>query len=42
MNVAEKDAKDIALGSDKIKKYLEGKTLSKVIFVPNRLINFVI
>jgi leucyl-tRNA synthetase len=40
--VNEKEAKELALGRDKIVKYIEGKNIRKIIFVPDRLINFVI
>jgi leucyl-tRNA synthetase len=32
----------LALASEKVQKYLEGKEVKKVVFVPGRLINFVI
>ena len=40
--VKEKDAKELALAQDKIVKYIDAKTIKKVIFVPDRLINFVV
>jgi leucyl-tRNA synthetase len=40
--ISEKESKEISLNSDKIKKWLEGKEIKKVIFVPNKLINIVI
>ncbi len=33
---------DVAKSSDKVKKHLDGKSIRKVIFVPGKLINFVI
>ena len=38
----EDEIKKIAESSDKIKKYLGGKTIRKIIFVANKLINFVV
>jgi leucyl-tRNA synthetase len=40
--VKEKDAKELALAQDKIVKYIGGSSIKKIIFVPDRLINFVI
>lgn len=37
-----KIVEEIALASDKIKKYTEGKNIVKVIVVPNRIVNIVI
>ncbi len=39
---SEKEAKDLALGREKVKRWIEGKEIKKVIFVPGKLINFVI
>ncbi len=41
MDASEEEAKSAALENDKIKQYLADKKIQKVIFVPNRLINFV-
>jgi leucyl-tRNA synthetase len=41
-DISEKDAKELALSSEKIKKWTEGKEIKKAIFVPGRLINFVV
>ncbi|HBB36487.1 MAG: leucyl-tRNA synthetase, leucyl-tRNA synthetase [Candidatus Moranbacteria bacterium GW2011_GWC1_45_18] len=38
----EEDVKKMALESGKVKKYVEGKNIRKIIFVKDRLINFVI
>jgi len=38
----EEEVKKLALASDKVKKYIESKNIRKVIFVKDRLINFVI
>lgn len=40
--ITKEEAKKIALNRDRIKKYLSGKKIKKTIFVPNKLINFVI
>ncbi len=41
-DVSEKKAKEIALSKEKIKKWIGNKKIKKTIFVPKRLINFVI
>ncbi|TSA44382.1 leucine--tRNA ligase [bacterium] len=40
--VKEEEAKKLALERDKIVKYIDGKNIRKIIFVPDRLINFVV
>ena len=40
--ISQKEAQEIALASEKVKKWVEGKKIKKVIFVPGKLINFVI
>ena len=40
--ISEKQAKEAALKQEKIKKWINNKKIKKVIFVPNKLINFVI
>jgi leucyl-tRNA synthetase len=42
IDISEKEAKELALGSEKIQKWVEGKEIKKVIFVKNRLINLII
>jgi len=39
--ISEEEAKKIALESKKIKKYLKGKEVKRIIFVPDKLINIV-
>ncbi|MEK7481078.1 MAG: class I tRNA ligase family protein, partial [Patescibacteria group bacterium] len=39
--ISQEDAERLARARDRIKPYLEGKQIHKTIFVPNRLINFV-
>ncbi|HOK00382.1 MAG TPA: leucine--tRNA ligase [Candidatus Pacearchaeota archaeon] len=41
-NISEEEAKKIALSQDKIKKWIDNKDIKKIIFVPNKLINFVV
>ena len=41
-DISEEQAKEKALKSEKIKKWLNGKEIKKVIFVKGRLINFVV
>jgi leucyl-tRNA synthetase len=41
-DISEEEAKSIALSREKIVKWLEGKEIKKIIFVPKRLINIVI
>lgn len=41
-NSREEDVTQEARRDEKIQKYLDGKTLKKIIFVPNRLVNFVV
>ncbi|MBI2612009.1 leucine--tRNA ligase [Candidatus Gottesmanbacteria bacterium] len=36
------EVEKIARGSEKVKRYLEGKKIKKVVFVPGKLINFVV
>ena len=40
--ISEQKAKELAISSEKIKTWLEGKEIKKVIFVPGKLINIVI
>ena len=42
MSITEAEARQIALGREKVKAYLEGKEIIKVIYVPERLINLVV
>jgi len=41
-SIAEAEARQLALESSKVKAYLEGKEIIKVIYVPQRLINLVV
>lgn len=41
-NISESDAKDKSLSMPEVKKWLEGQTVRKIIFVPGRLINIVV
>ncbi|MBI2041866.1 MAG: leucine--tRNA ligase [Candidatus Nealsonbacteria bacterium] len=40
--ISEKEASDLVIGNEKIKKWLQGKEIKKIIFVPGKLINLVI
>ncbi len=42
INISEEEAKELALRSPKIQKWLEKKKIKKIIFVRNKLINFVV
>jgi len=42
VGISEKKAKELALSQEKIKKWFAGKRIKKVIFIPNKLINFVV
>lgn len=35
-------ARDLALAEENVAKHMEGKTVAKVVYVPGRLINFVV
>ena len=41
-DIEEESAKELALSSENVTNYLEGATVIRVIYVPNRLINFVL
>ncbi|MEK7580206.1 MAG: class I tRNA ligase family protein, partial [Patescibacteria group bacterium] len=41
-SASEEEVKDIALKSEKIKNFISDKKILKIIFVPKRLINFVV
>ncbi len=41
LGIGEKEAEKIALQSEKIKKYLEGKQIKKIIYVENKILNIV-
>lgn len=40
--ISEDEAKEIALKSEKMQKYISGKNIKKVVYVPGRLINIVV
>lgn len=42
LGVSENEAKDAALKSEKVQKYVGGKNIKKIIYVPGRLINIVV
>jgi len=41
-DVAEAEVKEVVLANERVKGYLEGKTIAKVIVVPNKLVNIVV
>lgn len=41
-DISEEKAKELALSRDNVKRWIEGKEIKKVIFVPNKLLNIVI
>jgi leucyl-tRNA synthetase len=41
-SVSESEAKEAALGSEKVKAHLQGKTIANVVYVPGRLVNVVV
>ncbi|MFH1142553.1 MAG: class I tRNA ligase family protein, partial [Candidatus Uhrbacteria bacterium] len=40
--ISETEVRELALAEDNVQKHLEGKEIKKVVYVPGRLINFVI
>jgi leucyl-tRNA synthetase len=42
IGVSENDAKDAAVASEGIQKYIDGKDIRKVIYIPGRLVNIVV
>ena len=40
--LTESEAKELALGSEKVKKYLKSGNIGKIIYIQDRLINFVV
>ena len=40
-DVSEEDARSVALASDRVKQFTDGKTVRRVIYVPGRLVNVV-
>jgi len=42
VDISEEEAKELAISREKIKNWVEGKEIKKVIFVPGKLINIVI
>ena len=41
-DILENEARELALSQEKIKKWIKGKEIRKIIFVPGKLINFVV
>ena len=42
INISEEDAKKSAIKSDKVKQFIEGKEIIKVVYVKSRLVNIVV
>ena len=42
INISEEDAKKFALKSEKIKQFIDGKEIIKVVYVKSRLVNIVV
>ena len=40
--IAEADARELALGSQRVQSHIDGKTLKNVVYVPGRLVNVVV
>ena len=41
-SISEVEAKELALGRERVKAYIDGKKLTRVIYVPNRVVNIVV
>jgi leucyl-tRNA synthetase len=41
-SISEVEAKELALGRERVKAYIDGKKLSNVIYVPRRVVNIVV
>jgi len=41
VDISEDDAVELALAQDNVKRHLDGKTVTKVVYVPGRLVNIV-
>jgi leucyl-tRNA synthetase len=41
-SISEVEAKELALGRERVKAYIDGKRLSRVIYVPKRVVNIVV
>jgi len=41
-NISEEEAKELEISQEKVQKWIEGKDIKKVIFVPGKLINIVV
>ena len=41
-SISEVEAKELALGRERVKAYIDGKKLTKVIYVPKRVVNIVV
>jgi len=41
-SISELEAKELALGRERVKAYIDGKKLARVIYVPKRVVNIVV
>jgi leucyl-tRNA synthetase len=41
-DISRESIQEIALQDEKVQKFIEGKTIKKIVFVPNKLINFIV
>jgi leucyl-tRNA synthetase len=41
-SISEADAKEIALSRERVKAYIDGKKLARIIYVPKRVVNIVV
>ena len=41
-SISEVEAKELALGRERVKAYIDGKKLTRVIYVPKRVVNIVV
>ena len=42
VGISEEEAKNLIIGSDKVQKWVDGKDIKKIVFIPNKLINIVL
>jgi leucyl-tRNA synthetase len=41
-DISEEKVKELAISREKVKKWIEGKEIKKVVYVPRKLINIVV
>ena len=42
VSITEKQARELALSRERLKNYLEGSEVARIIYVPQRLVNIVV